>query len=98
MRKFLLGNKKIFFIATLVISVVIVIFGVILWSISCDGSCNSSNHGGTNLDICSRFFFPTGGSILVILLGGLGIVLSAFFLWMFKKRNTSEVPKEKTKE
>ena len=77
--------KKIFLIATLVISSAVIIVGMVVMNITCDGSCNSSNHRGENDDICPRFFFPSMGSTLMIVIGGLGVLAVLFYMVISKK-------------
>ena len=72
--------KKSILIFALVVSVVVLLGGIFLLAMGCDGICNSSNHGGTNMDICSKILFPSIGSALITTLGAFSVLVSAVFL------------------
>ena len=78
--------KKIGLIVVTVISLAIMIFGIVSLIISCDGSCGASNHGGDLTWVCPEFYIRPAASIIMIVLGGIGVVVSTILFLVRRKR------------
>jgi len=84
--------KRIIALVVLVASVAVMVAGIVLLFISCDGSCGSTSHGGGLLRDCPKlFYFSLTARIAVVVSGVLGILSSICFLILRKWRFNSEL-------
>lgn len=69
----------------LMLFIVIAVFGVWLLIFACNGECGSDIHGGMLTFVCPRLFFPKAGSIIVIIIGTAGAIVSGcYFVFRYK--------------
>jgi len=80
--------RKIVLIIVAVISLALMVFGIAAFQVD---NCGCSNHGGW-LDIyCNSIDIPLTGRIVMIVLGGLGILVSACIAFVLFKKRSSDV-------